>query len=92
MLLDLTDIGTSSLSWIGEVFLSVKPLLKIIFGFYLGFAIIEYIIDLAKEFIERREAREEYERELELEAIKPVMKEFHKHEVERKREEMIKEA
>jgi hypothetical protein len=90
--LDLSGIAISSPSYISMVFDDLKPILTIVFGLMMGFAILEYIIDLAEEFMEKREARKEYERKLELEAIKPVMEEFHKHEVERKREEMIKEA
>jgi hypothetical protein len=90
--IDLSETASLFPSYISGVFDDLKPILTIVFGLMIGFAILEYIIDLAEEFMERKRAREEYERELELEAIRPVMKEFHKHEVERKREEIIKEA
>jgi hypothetical protein len=90
--IDLTQISPASVGYISKVFDDFKPILTIVIGLIIGFFILEMIMDLIEDFLAKRTAREEYERELEIEAVRPVMKEFHEHEVERKREEIIKEA
>jgi polyhydroxyalkanoate synthesis regulator phasin len=81
--LDLSDVSTSSLSYISQVFDDVKPILIIVFGLIVGFFIIEKLIELVEEFIEKKEIPEE-ERKAIHEAFEREEREY------RKIQEMIK--
>jgi divalent metal cation (Fe/Co/Zn/Cd) transporter len=80
--LDLSDVSTSSLSYISKVFDDVKPVLIIVFGLIVGFFIIEKLIELVEEFTEKKEMPEE--REAIHEAFEKEEREY------RKVQEMIK--
>jgi hypothetical protein len=57
--LDFSNVASSSLSYISQVFDDIKPILIIVFGLIVGFFIIEKLIELVKEFIEKKEMPEE---------------------------------
>jgi flagellar biosynthesis/type III secretory pathway M-ring protein FliF/YscJ len=57
--LDLSNVASSSLSYISQVFDDVKPILIIVFGLIVGFFIIEKLIELIEEFTEKKETPEE---------------------------------
>lgn len=83
---------TSTLSFAREFFEDISPLLFILFGIGIAFIILEYLLAIVEDRLEYRRALREYEKSLEIEAIRPTMREFHRAEVERKREEIIKEV
>ena len=81
--LDLSDVASSSLSYISQVFNDVKPILIIVFGLIVGFFVIEKLIELVEEFTEKKEIPEE-ERKAIREAFEREEREY------RKIQEMIK--
>lgn len=83
---------SSTLAFAREFFDDISPLLFILLGIGIGFIILEYFLGIIEDRLEYRRALREYEKSLEIEAIRPTMREFRRHEVERKREEIIKEA
>jgi len=81
--LDLSNVASSSLSYISQVFDDIKPILIVVFGLIVGFFIIEKLIELVEEFTEKKEIPEE-EKEAIHEAFEREEKEY------RKVQEMIK--
>ena len=67
--IDLSQVASSSLSYIGQVFNDTLPILKIIFGLIIGFFIIEKIIEIMKGGFTKKEILEsegEEEEEIEI--------------------------
>jgi len=89
----VADDIISIINWVKEIWSSFSLLFWLLIAPYLVFWILGGIIDVL--IVKPREARErsaEYEAGLRGEAARPMLREFHKHEVEARRKEMIKEA
>jgi hypothetical protein len=67
--LELGDVATSSLSYISPLWNALKPILLPVFGLYLGFTLLDLLLDLASEFLERK--RVEAEKKAEVVEVKP---------------------
>jgi hypothetical protein len=60
--IELSNVATTSLSYISPIWDSLKPILLPIFGLYLGFTLLDVLLDLASEFLERKRAEAEAEK------------------------------
>jgi hypothetical protein len=67
--LELGNVATSSLSYISPLWNALKPILLPVFGLYLGFTLLDLLLDLASEFLERKRA--EAEKKAEVVEVKP---------------------
>jgi hypothetical protein len=63
--LELGNVATSSLSYISPLWDALKPILLPVFGLYLGFTLLDLLLDLVAEFLERRRLEEEAEKKKE---------------------------
>jgi hypothetical protein len=70
--LELGNVATSSLSYISPLWDALKPILLPVFGLYLGFTLLDLLLDLASEFLERKRA--EAEEKEEVVEVKPKIK------------------
>jgi hypothetical protein len=70
--LELGNVATSSLSYISPLWDALKPILLPVFGLYLGFTLLDLLLDLASEFLERKRA--EAEKKEEVVEVKPKIK------------------
>jgi hypothetical protein len=70
--LELGNVATSSLSYISPLWDALKPILLPVFGLYLGFTLLDLLLDLASEFLERKRA--EAEKEEEVMEVKPKIR------------------
>jgi hypothetical protein len=68
--IELENVATSSLSYISSIWDALKPILLPIFGLYLGFTLLDLLLDLASEFLERKRAEAE-KKEVEVVEVKP---------------------
>jgi len=62
--LELGNVATSSLSYISPLWDALKPILLPVFGLYLGFTLLDLLLDLASEFLERKRAEAEEKEEV----------------------------
>jgi hypothetical protein len=62
--LELGNVATSSLSYISPLWDALKPILLPVFGLYLGFTLLDILLDLASEFLERKRAEAEEKEEV----------------------------
>jgi hypothetical protein len=62
--LELGNVATSSLSYISPLWNALKPILLPVFGLYLGFTLLDLLLDLASEFLERKRAEAEEKEEV----------------------------
>jgi hypothetical protein len=67
--LELGNVATSSLSYISPLWDALKPILLPVFGLYLGFTLLDLLLDLASEFLERK--RVEAEKKAEVVEVRP---------------------
>jgi hypothetical protein len=67
--LELGNVATSSLSYISPIWDALKPILLPVFGLYLGFTLLDLLLDLASEFLERKRA--EAEKKAEVVEVRP---------------------
>jgi hypothetical protein len=72
--LELGNVATSSLSYISPLWDALKPILLPVFGLYLGFTLLDLLLDLASEFLERKRAEAEAEKKEEVVEVKPKIK------------------
>jgi hypothetical protein len=70
--LELGNVASSSLSYISPIWDALKPILLPVFGLYLGFTLLDILLDLASEFLERKRA--EAEEKEEIVEVKPKIK------------------
>jgi hypothetical protein len=70
--LELGNVATTSLSYISPLWDALKPILLPVFGLYLGFTLLDILLDLASEFLERKRA--EAEKEEEVMEVKPKIR------------------
>ncbi len=87
-----SDLITNITNYTKGIFGDMSPIVKLILGIALGMFIIEKILDIVEERLERKARQEEIETELEAEALAPVFRKFHEYRVKAKREEIIEEA
>jgi hypothetical protein len=64
--IELENVSTASLSYISPIWNALKPILIPIFGLYLGFTLLDILLDLASEFLERKRAEVEAEKKKEV--------------------------
>jgi hypothetical protein len=62
--LELGNVATTSLSYISPLWDALKPILLPVFGLYLGFTLLDILLDLASEFLERKRAEAEEKEEV----------------------------
>jgi hypothetical protein len=67
--LELGNVASSSLSYISPIWDALKPILLPVFGLYLGFTLLDLLLDLASEFLERK--RVEAEKKAEVVEVRP---------------------
>jgi len=86
-----SDFLNTLTAFIGGIFGDMKPLIMVLVGLFIGFYVLERFLDVISDWSERRRIRAEYEAELKEEALRPTMRRWHAHEVERKRGELFEE-
>jgi hypothetical protein len=69
--LELGNVATSSLSYISPIWDALKPILLPVFGLYLGFTLLDLLLDLASEFLERKRAEAEAEKKAKVVEVRP---------------------
>jgi hypothetical protein len=62
--LELGNVATTSLSYISPLWDALKPILLPVFGLYLGFTLLDILLDLVAEFLERKRAEAEEKEEV----------------------------